>query len=125
MYICRLLQKVANNSGSLSLRYTLIYDAFVHTYKYMYKLLLNFVFTHVFQVGRCGYTWDATPALPMNIAKRVIRLGVYMPPWRTPSIMLVNLHPKMSLTGARDFINQLQNHVPQMQYHRGQNSTVL
>lgn len=68
-------------------------------------------------VGRCGYTWDATPPLPVNIVQRVIRLGVYLPPWRTPSIMLVHLHPKMSLTSARDFVTKLQNHVPQMQYH--------
>ncbi|KAL4239093.1 hypothetical protein ACF0H5_003796 [Mactra antiquata] len=76
-------------------------------------------------IGRCGYTWNATPPLPMNIVKRVIRLGVYLPPWRTPAILLVHLHPKMSLTGARDFVVQLQNHVPQMQYHLKHGATVL
>jgi len=59
------------------------------------------------------------------VVKRVIRLGVYLPPWRTPAIMVVHLHPKMSLTSARDFVVQLQNHVPQMQYHMKHGSTVL
>ncbi|WAR19982.1 hypothetical protein MAR_001820, partial [Mya arenaria] len=76
-------------------------------------------------VGRCGFTWDATPPLPINIVKRVIRLGVYLPPWRTPAIMIVHLHPKMSLTSARDFVTQLQNHVPQMQYNVRHGATVL
>lgn len=68
-------------------------------------------------VGRCGNTWNASPPLPVNIVKRVIRLGVYLPPWRTPAILLVHLHPKMSLSSARDFVTKLQNNVPQMQYH--------
>ncbi|XP_045165097.2 uncharacterized protein LOC123529005 [Mercenaria mercenaria] len=76
-------------------------------------------------VGRCGNTWDASPPLPINVVKRVIRLGVYLPPWRTPAIMLVHLHPKMSLTSARDFVTKLQNHVPQMQYHNKQGATLL
>lgn len=76
-------------------------------------------------IGCCGYTWDATPPFPINVVKRVIRLGVYLPPWRTPAIMLVHLHPKMSLTSARDFVTHMQNHVPQMQYHFRHGATVL
>lgn len=75
--------------------------------------------------GRCGNTWYATPPLPVNVVKRVIRLGVYLPPWRTPAIILVHLHPKMSLTVARDFVSNLQNHVPQMQYHNKHGATLL
>lgn len=77
------------------------------------------------QVGRCGNTWEASPPLPMNVVKRVVRLGVYLPPWRTPAIMLVHLHQKMSLTAARDFVTKLQNHVPQMQYHNKHGATLL
>ncbi|XP_060575192.1 uncharacterized protein LOC132732728 [Ruditapes philippinarum] len=76
-------------------------------------------------VGRCGNTWEASPPLPMNVVKRFVRLGVYLPPWRTPAIMLVHLHPKMSLTSARDFVTKLQNHVPQMQYHNKHGATLL
>lgn len=79
----------------------------------------------IFQLGRCGYTWNATPPLPVNVVNRVIRLGVYLPPWRTPAMMIVHLHPKMSLTSARDFVTQLQSHVPQMQYHMKHGATVL
>ena len=78
-----------------------------------------------FQVGRCGDTWEATPPFPVNTSKRIVRLGIYMPPWRTPTVMIINLHPKMSLTSARDFVTQLQLHVPQMQYHVKHGATVL
>lgn len=75
--------------------------------------------------SRCGDTWNATPPFAINISKRSVRLGVYMPPWRTPAIMVINLHPKMSLTSARDFVSQIQMHVPQMQYHAKHGATVL
>ncbi|KAK3580383.1 hypothetical protein CHS0354_001501 [Potamilus streckersoni] len=67
--------------------------------------------------GKCGHTWKATTAMPVVVNRRMIRLGVYLPPWRTPTIMIVHLHPSLALTTARDFVAQLQNHVPQMQYH--------
>ncbi|XP_050404920.1 uncharacterized protein LOC126820830 [Patella vulgata] len=67
-----------------------------------------------FGVAPCITSWKSTPPMTTVFNKRIIRIGVSMPPWATRMIVLVHLDPEMSLTIARDFISQLQYHAPLM-----------
>ncbi|ESO90169.1 hypothetical protein LOTGIDRAFT_233962 [Lottia gigantea] len=67
-----------------------------------------------FGVAPCVTSWQSTPPMTTAFNKRIIRVGVSMPPWATRMTLLFHLDPEMSLTVARDFISQLQYHAPLM-----------
>lgn len=87
-----------------------------------------FSFCLFFQIGRCGRTWKSSPPMTVSIHKKTIRLGIRLPPWQTPCIVVIHLHPELALTTARDFISQLQSHAPHMNWisrHSSDNSGSL
>ncbi|XP_046567372.1 uncharacterized protein LOC124275758 [Haliotis rubra] len=68
-----------------------------------------------FGVGRCSRSWKTTPPMTKTFNRRVVKMGVAMPPWGTKMFVNVYLDPEMSLTTARDFVAQLQYHAPHLQ----------
>lgn len=79
------------------------------------KLLnyINFESSPCFQqIGRCAITWRRSDPLPILINRRVLTLGVKMPPWLTKTLIVVHLNPEMPLNMARDFVAKLHHHAP-------------
>lgn len=65
-----------------------------------------------FGIGRCAITWRRSDPLPILINRRVLTLGVKMPPWLTKTLIVVHLNPEMPLNMARDFVAKLHHHAP-------------
>ena len=67
---------------------------------------------YFFQIGRCSTTWRKSDPLPVLINRRVLTLGVKMPPWLTKTMIVIHLNPEMPLNMARDFVAKLHHHAP-------------
>ncbi|XP_062604294.1 uncharacterized protein LOC134266072 [Saccostrea cucullata] len=65
-----------------------------------------------FGIGRCATTWRTSDPLPVLINKRVLTLGVKMPPWLTKTLVVIHLNQDMPLNMARDFVAKLHHHAP-------------